>query len=81
MSGINCLSLGVRLRDLGEYTVGNKTIFACLEVLDCVSNIYFNLMVKILELFGHMLTNLSYMINKESRKSIGNFLRYNYFLA
>ena len=55
-------------------------LFACLGVLNCAFNIYFDLMVKILEIFGHMLTHLSYMINKESRKSIGNFLRYNYFL-
>ena len=51
-----------------------------LGVLVCAFNTYFDLMVKILEIFWHMLTHLSYMINKESRKSIGNFLRYNYFL-
>ena len=54
--------------------------FACLGVLDCVFNIYFYLMVEILEIFWHMLPHLSYTINKESRKLIGNFLRYNYFL-
>ena len=59
--------------------VGNKTI-TCLEVLDCASNIYSNLMVKNLEIFIRMLTHLSYTINKESRKSISNFLKYNYFL-
>ena len=54
--------------------------FRCLGVLDCALNIYFDLMVKILEIFRHILPHLSYIITQESRKSIGNFLRYNYFL-
>ena len=37
-------------------------------------------MVKILEIFWHIIPHLSYIINKESRKLIVNFLRYNYFL-
>ena len=45
-----------------------------------VHSIYFDLMVKILEIFQHIIPHLSYIINKESRKLFGNFLRYNYFL-
>ena len=55
-------------------------LFTCLGVLNCAFNIYFDLMVKILEVFWRIIPHLSYMINKESRESIENFLRYNYFL-
>ena len=37
-------------------------------------------MVKILEIFWQIIPHLSYIINQESRRPIGNFPRYNYFL-
>ena len=62
------------------YTVGNKTIWMFGSFGLCIEYIYFDLMVKILVIFQHILPHLSYIINQESRKLIGNFLRYNYFL-
>ena len=54
--------------------------FRCLGVLDCALNIYFDYMVKILEIFRHTLPHLSYKTSQESRESVGNLPRYNYFL-
>ena len=46
----------------------------------CIEYIFW-LMVKILEIFSHIIPHLSYIINQESRRLIGNFLRYNCFLC
>ena len=37
-------------------------------------------MAKFPDIFWHIIPHLSYIIARESRNSIGNFLRYNYFL-
>ena len=68
-----------RLPRLPNTTVGNKTVWMFGSFGLCIEYI-FDWMFKILEIFWHIIPHLSYMINQESRKSIGNFLRYNYFL-
>ena len=55
--------------------------FACLEVLDCVYNRRQNKMWRIIQIFTNMPYHPTYMTNKESRKLIGSFPRYHYFVT